>query len=153
MRIDDSFLHEVEPPFSYHPQGIGCMYNRRHSELYYSYHADNRECRLNMLAEKEPELAVAIECVKAMGLFDDCIELSLLSAFRDRCPDEEIRYYRENAPKIAQALSAQKEYLHELYFSLILPIAAAIDADEARIAHRICRAGMVRLANEMNSQS
>jgi len=150
MKSDERvFFHEEETPFSYRPQGVGLWCGRGHGALYYNYHADDRAKRLNTLAQREPELAIAVECVKAMGLFDDCAEMCILRTFRNDFTEKDIRYYRENAPRIALALSGRNEYLKELYFSLILPIVAAIDAGETEIACRIARAGMARLEKEV----
>lgn len=76
-------------------------------------------------------------CVEAMGLPDDCKELSTLRAFRDtylkNIPDGEtyIAEYYRLAPRIVQCIRADanaRERFGEIYVELVLPCVALIEA-------------------------
>ena len=138
MRLDgrDCFGEETEI-FSYKPQLCASMYGIRHSGLYYHYHEDDRKKRLDDLARKEPELAFVLACAGEAGLFEDCAEVGIWRAVCMRQPVEILNRHRNIMPGIVRKIRAcpdGKEMLKEMYFSKILPVAAAMDAGETKIA-------------------
>lgn len=138
MRRDPVF--EEEHPFCYQPQGSALLAFRPHSALYCSFHAESREEDLLTLAGEEPELALVAECVNSMELFPDCAEIRIWRHLLDQIQEDEVlSHHREIMPELVSCIRerCEDDVFHELYFSMVLPIVSAVDADEPAIALRL----------------
>lgn len=87
-------------------------------------------------------------CVEAMGLPDDCLELTTLRDFRDNWlahqpgGKEEIKRYYEVAPAIVAAIHTKenaKEIFNEIYNKLVLPCVALIQEGKKEEAWKLYR--------------
>lgn len=87
-------------------------------------------------------------CVEAMGMADDCEDLTLLRRFRDGWltnqpgGEDEIRHYYVVAPRIVAAIHASRDgdgILHKLYETMVVPCVAAIKRGDCESAHRLYR--------------
>lgn len=110
-------------------------------DWYYKYcrNYDYTDCPIYKYGEASSESSCFLTsaCVEAMGLPDDCKELSTLRAFRDtylkNTPDGEtyIAEYYRLAPRIVQCIRADAnamERFKEIYVELVLPCVALIEA-------------------------
>jgi len=109
----------------------------------------------NFLPPKEnSDCYLTSACTEAMGLTDDCRELSLLRSFRDNWlahqpgGKAEITRYYEVAPGIVSAIRAQgnaKVVFQELYNGLVMPCYRAISKGNFEEAHILYRAKALEL--------
>ena len=134
MHIDGC---ENDIPFSYQPQMYGRWAAVKHGALFYSYGAESREKHLQNLAAQEPELALAVECCSAMGLYRDCAEIALFREAAGMLDNTSAVRLRIFAPHIAEVLRSSSDRLRKLHFTFIIPVVSAIDAGETDIAVRI----------------
>lgn len=138
-------MSEQDEVYGFLPHGMGARSYFPHSALYYVYHGDVREEKLRLLAREEPDLAVVAECVNAMGLFHDCAELTLWRRYCRPWAEDRGEAYRRAMPDIARKLREDEEnptVFLQLYFSLVLPVAAAIDAGRLDVARTLYRRSM-----------
>ncbi len=141
MRIDDSFLHEEDAVFCYRPINAWQWEYRAHSSFYYAYHEEHRAEMVQNQACREPELALVLACVGEMGLFGDCAEVNIWRAVCGEMTEERIRRHRKKMPELVRRISERadaKDILRELYFSVVIPVAVAMDAQEPQIALKLC---------------
>lgn len=140
MILDGFYPEEESLPYHYVPQGKLTIGYRRHGELYYRYTEDTRGEKLRKLAERMPELSLAAACVETMGLSEDCVELAAVDFIIDRASQEVVDKYRratvEHLAEIRRR-DCPEQTLRRLYFEMILPVAAAVDAGETMIARAI----------------
>ncbi len=96
-------------------------------------------------------------CVEAMGLPDDCRELTALRRYRDEylasqpCGQCEIAEYYRVAPPIAARIKAQPDAMDvfsRLYDELVVPCVRLIDAGEMEAAHTLYRQHVLTLKAE-----
>lgn len=112
------------------------------------------ECSSYRGADRKPSSSsdgcyLTSACVEAMGLADDCEELTTLRTFRDGwlalqpCGKCEIAEYYATAPQIVNRIhqsGESKSVLHNLYASLVLPCVSDIKAGLYEKAHARYRA-------------
>ncbi len=148
MRVDDSFLHEEDAVFCYRPINRWQWGHYIHSSLYYEYHEDHRKEMLRSQAECEPELALVIACSGEMGLFGDCAEVCIWRAVCELLPKEMLQYLRKRMPELTKRIldsADSKDILRELYFSMVIPVVVAMDAQEMQLAIKLFERSMEKL--------
>lgn len=93
-------------------------------------------------------------CVEAMGLPDDCYELTVLRGFRDSYlksipgGKEEICEYYHVAPAIVAAIDRKNDrldILRRIYQNMVLPCVRMIEEKQFEQAHALYREQTVRL--------
>ncbi len=96
-------------------------------------------------------------CVEAMGLPDDCHELTVLRSFRDGYlaaqPEgkSEICEYYHIAPQIVQSIrnsNRTKEVFDAIYKDLVKPCVNLIEEGKYSQAHRLYRSAVMKLKNQ-----
>ena len=148
MRINDRFLSETDAKFCYHPVSTWKWEYYIHSSLYYEYHKEHREEMLKHQMCREPELALAIACAGEMGLFADCAEVCIWREVCKLMPEEMLREFKTKIPEMVKSISDcadGKAILHEMYFSTIIPVVTAMDAQEPQLALKLCLQAVKRL--------
>lgn len=112
---------------------------------YKSYHSSSSSCFLTSA------------CVEAMGLPDDCHELTVLRNFRDGylrslpTGQEEIAEYYAIAPSIVAAIQQRENALSVfdgIYEQLVLPCVRYIEAGENEQAHALYRNAVKELQKQ-----
>ena len=87
-------------------------------------------------------------CAEACGLADDCMELTVLRAFRDGWMSQsaegraDIQTYYRTAPAVVRAIRARSdggEILRSLYDTLVAPCVSLIMEGRCREAHALYR--------------
>lgn len=125
-------------------------------DWYYSYcrNYDYGGCHIYKNGSDDIGCYLTSACVDAMGLLDDCLELTTLRDFRDNWlahqpgGQEEIKRYYEVAPAIVAAVHAKenaKEIFTAIYNELVLPCVALIQDDRMDEAWKLYRDTTERL--------
>ena len=125
-------------------------------DWYYSYcrNYDYDGCHIYKNASTSGGCYLTSACVEAMGLPDDCLELTTLRDFRDNWlahqpgGKEEIKRYYEVAPGIVTAIHTKenaKAIFTEIYNELILPCVALIQEGKKEEAWKLYRDATERL--------
>ena len=118
-------------------------------KVYYDYNENKLDRDWTHAKVSYPDLIPVIESVKAVGLMPYCSEMVIWIDFRDRFL---IRRGQCCAPKIADQIAEKIKFeeeasifLKQLYFTLVLPVAAAVDVGYIDIACGIYKAEIDRL--------
>lgn len=87
-----------------------------------------------------PELALASACVRSVGLDEACVELAAVGFVIMPGMGKVITGHRDALQEYLKKILERKYsgyLLRRLYFEMILPVAAAVDAGETTIARAI----------------
>ena len=129
------------------------------SDTYYKYcrNYDYDDCPIYKdgdLSASSEGCYLTSDCVRAMGLPDDCHELTVLRRFRDTylkgIPGgaEEICEYYHIAPTIVAAIDQKNDrlaILRRIYENMVLPCVNLIEAKQFEQAHLLYREQTVKL--------
>lgn len=142
------------PYYWYNYNSFACKKSGKdiNSDIYYKYcyTYDYRDCPTYKADEQSSSgwCFLTSACVEAMGLADDCHELTVLRAYRDGylrnagCGQCEIDRYYRIAPGIVAAIRALPEsdaVFAAIYRELVLPCVALIERNEMEAARALYR--------------
>jgi len=122
---------------------------RGNPQVYYDYNEQQLERDWEKAKSSYPDLMPVIASIEALGLKPYCSEMMIWTDFRDRIL---IRRSQCCTPTIAEHIADRIKledgvlaFLQQLYFTLVLPVAAAVDTGYIDIACSIYKSEIDKL--------
>lgn len=97
---------------------------------------------------EEPALTLAVACVESLEHCAEGPEIVRWRALFTRMQAGELVRLRKSMPEIAERIALEPDgelIFEQLYFSLVLPVAAAVDAENWELARQIFEGTIRRL--------